>query len=183
MKYGGAVLEYFFNPLRVANISVRGLVGGGTATLNRFRLEGLPFLGGRFPGQGNFGSGNLDPGNINLGNLVERLRGRFPFEGIDLDSRLEVKEAFLVMGAGGQRYVERDREVSPRFRRRLSVHRSSGSLRRSAGRVHRQRGRSVSILNTSIQFAQYWPISKDMGGHLPGLFSNLSRLLPRRRHS
>ena len=97
MKYGGAVLEYFFNPLSVANISVRGLVGGGTATLNRFRLDGLPFLGGRFPVRGNFGSGNLGLGNTNLGNLAERLGGRFPFEGIDLDGRLEVKEAFLVM--------------------------------------------------------------------------------------
>lgn len=116
MKYGGAVFEYFFNPLRVANISVRGLVGGGTATLNRFRLEGL-----RFPGRGNFGLRNLDLGSINLGNLVERLGGRFPFEGIDLDSLLE-------------------------------------------------RGRSVSILNTSRQFAQYCPVSKDLGGRLRGLF-------------
>ena len=96
MKYGGAVLEYFFNPTRVANISVRGLVGGGTATLNRFGFEGLP-LRGRFPGRGDFGLGNLDLGNINPGNLVERLGGRFPFDDIDLDSLLEVEETFLVM--------------------------------------------------------------------------------------
>ncbi len=37
MKYGGAVLKYFFNPTRVANISVRGLVGAGRANLSQLR--------------------------------------------------------------------------------------------------------------------------------------------------
>jgi hypothetical protein len=101
MKYGGAVLEYFFNPTRVANISVRGLVGGGKATLNRFGFEGLRLRGG-FPGRGNFGLGdfdlgNLDLGNINLGNFAGRFGGRFPFDDIDLSRILKVEETFLVM--------------------------------------------------------------------------------------
>ena len=36
MRYGGAVLEYFTNPSRLVNFSVRGLVGAGSATLTRF---------------------------------------------------------------------------------------------------------------------------------------------------
>jgi hypothetical protein len=104
MKYGGAVLEYFFNPSRVVNISARGLVGGGTATLNRFGF-------GRFPGFGNgfldLGGilGNLDLGNIDLGEITRRFGGgrgfdldRLPLDRLDLDLRnvLEVDETFLV---------------------------------------------------------------------------------------
>ena len=92
MKYGGAVIEYFFNPSRVANISVRGLVGGGTATLNA--IPGLPLRGG-FPGRGDFRFGNFDLGNFDLDGLVRRLGGRFG--DIDLSSLLEVEETFLVM--------------------------------------------------------------------------------------
>jgi hypothetical protein len=33
MTYGGFVLEYFFQPTRLVNFSVKGLVGGGKATL------------------------------------------------------------------------------------------------------------------------------------------------------
>lgn len=101
VKYGGAVLEYFFNPTRVANISLRGLVGGGKATLNRFGFDGFRLRGG-FPGRGNFRLGDidlgkLDLGNIDLGSLGGRFDGRFPFDGLDLDSLLEVEETFLVM--------------------------------------------------------------------------------------
>ena len=99
MKYGGAVLEYFFNPTRVANISVRGLVGGGKATLSRFNFDGLP-LRGRFPGRGGFGLGdlglgNLDLGNVDLNSLIGRFGGRF--DDIGLSRILNVEETFLVM--------------------------------------------------------------------------------------
>ena len=92
MKYGGAVLEYFFNPTRVANISVRGLVGAGRANLSRFNFDGLP-LRGRFPGRGNFGLGDLDLGNLD--SLIGRFGGRF--DDVDLSRILNVEETFLVM--------------------------------------------------------------------------------------
>jgi hypothetical protein len=93
MRYGGAVMEYFFNPSRVANISVRGLVGAGSATLNRLRLGRI--FPNRFPGLGDF---DLD--NINLGNLAGGFGLGRPFgldlDDLDLDSLLEVEETFLV---------------------------------------------------------------------------------------
>jgi len=36
MTYGGGVFEYFVNQGSLVNVSVRGLVGGGSATLSRF---------------------------------------------------------------------------------------------------------------------------------------------------
>ncbi len=40
MGYGGAVFEYFFNPSRLVNYSVRGLIGAGHATFNGSGLDG-----------------------------------------------------------------------------------------------------------------------------------------------
>ncbi len=43
MTYGGFVLEYFFQPNRLVNFSVKGLVGGGKATLpGRFGDRPIP---------------------------------------------------------------------------------------------------------------------------------------------
>ena len=44
MTYGGFVAEYFFRSDQLVNFSVKGLVGGGTATVagNRGRLDDLP---------------------------------------------------------------------------------------------------------------------------------------------
>jgi hypothetical protein len=81
MKYGGAVLEYFVNPSRLFNLSFRGLVGAGTATLNRSPL-------GRFPAPGSLG--DLDFFRTDLG---RRLHNRL--EGLDLQSG-EVDETFFV---------------------------------------------------------------------------------------
>ena len=81
MKYGGAVLEYFVNPSRLVNLSFRGLVGGGTATLNR-----SPF--GRFPEPERLA--NLDFFRTDLG---RRVRGRL--DGIDLQ-RGDIDETFFV---------------------------------------------------------------------------------------
>lgn len=80
MKYGGAVLEYFVNPSRMVNFSVRGLVGGGTATINRFGSI-------RFP--------------LPLGNIDRRFRGRplgldLPLGEFDLSAFQEVDETFFV---------------------------------------------------------------------------------------
>ena len=95
MKYGGAVLEYFVNPSRMVNFSVRGLVGGGTATINRFGF-------GRFPILNSFGSlgdvfSDLDFSRINLGDIDRRSRGgRLGFDRIDPNEFLEVDQTFLV---------------------------------------------------------------------------------------
>lgn len=99
MKYGGAVLEYFVNPSRMVNFSVRGLVGGGSATINRFGFGRLPNFRG-FNGLGNSFS-DLDFSRINLGDIDRRLRGRLPgidlrLEDIDLNAFQEVNETFLV---------------------------------------------------------------------------------------
>ncbi len=40
MGYGGATFEYFFNPDRLVNFSVRGLVGAGHATFNNSGRDG-----------------------------------------------------------------------------------------------------------------------------------------------
>ncbi len=40
MGYGGGVFEYFFNPGRLVNYSIRGLVGAGHATFNNSGLDG-----------------------------------------------------------------------------------------------------------------------------------------------
>lgn len=50
MTYGGGVLEYFVNPSKLVNLSFRGLVGGGSATLGAFgggvfESEEFPFAG------------------------------------------------------------------------------------------------------------------------------------------
>lgn len=37
MTYGGAVVEYFMNPSSLVNLSFRGLVGGGSATVGGLR--------------------------------------------------------------------------------------------------------------------------------------------------
>ena len=98
MKYGGAVLEYFVNPSRMVNFSVRGLVGGGSATINRFGFGRLPNFSG-FDGLNGLGDlfSNLDFSGINVGDLDRRLRGRrLGFDGIDLNQVLEVDQTFLV---------------------------------------------------------------------------------------
>lgn len=66
MAYGGFVVEYFINPSRLVNFSVKGLVGGGNASVSVFRgnfprfPDEMPFdinpllqqLGNRFGNQG-----------------------------------------------------------------------------------------------------------------------------------
>ncbi len=92
-------MEYFVNPSRLVNISVRGLVGGGTATINRFGFSRFPILNG-FSNLDDVFS-DLDFSRINLGNIDRRFRGRplgfdlLPGE-IDLNAFQEVDETFLV---------------------------------------------------------------------------------------
>ncbi|GMR22020.1 MAG: hypothetical protein BMS9Abin37_0344 [Acidobacteriota bacterium] len=73
MTYGGGVFEYFVNQASLVNVSVRGLVGGGNAT-----------LGASFPG---FDLGGL--GGFDMGGFGHRRgnQGRFPgnLGGVDLD--------------------------------------------------------------------------------------------------
>lgn len=79
MTYGGGVFEYFLNQGSLVNVSVRGLVGGGSATLGTgfpgFDAGGLGRFGGRFPG--NFRG-------VDLESLARRFEGRF-----DLDDLLD----------------------------------------------------------------------------------------------
>ena len=74
MTYGGGVFEYFVNQGSLVNVSVRGLVGGGSAT-----------LGESFPG---FDLGGL--GGFDFGGFGQRggNQGRFPgsFGRVDLDN-------------------------------------------------------------------------------------------------
>jgi hypothetical protein len=107
MRYGGAVLEYFVNPSRLLNVSVRSLVGGGTATLNR-----SPF--GRFPG-----SEGPDDVDFFRFDLDRRFRGRpermDPFVGEvdetflvaepEVNATLNVTEKFRIGFGGGYRFI------------------------------------------------------------------------------
>ncbi|HSF17942.1 MAG TPA: hypothetical protein VLK65_20560 [Vicinamibacteria bacterium] len=82
MTYGGGVVEYFVNPTSLINLSLRGLVGGGTATvggpfrglLGFDRGRGFPFdlrgvdLPAGLPG---LGAGSLE-------DVLERFGSAFP---------------------------------------------------------------------------------------------------------
>lgn len=94
MTYGGFVAEYFFRSEKLVNFSVKGLIGGGTATVSgspgRFDdLDDLPFeipseFRDRFRGRGiNFPS---IPGFPGFPNFPE-----FPFPFFD-----DVSESFFV---------------------------------------------------------------------------------------
>ncbi|MGH9461747.1 MAG: hypothetical protein ACRD1X_11055 [Vicinamibacteria bacterium] len=89
MRYGGAVLEYFVNPSRLVNFSVRGLLGGGTASIQR-RFGPFPVFRGRSdPFYG------VDFSTINRGH--DRPRGfDYPVSNFDKGYFQEVDESFLV---------------------------------------------------------------------------------------
>ena len=97
MTYGGGVFEYFVNQGSLVNVSVRGLVGGGSATLGTsfpgVDLGGLGGLGGfdfggfgQRPGnRGRFPANFANLGSIDLDNLARRFEGRFDLDDLDFD--------------------------------------------------------------------------------------------------
>jgi hypothetical protein len=90
MTYGGGVFEYFVNQGSLVNVSVRGLVGGGSASFeNDFpfhfdvrgigRGAGVDFGGRGNPGRGGFG--NL--GNIDIDSIVNPVGGFLDLDALD----------------------------------------------------------------------------------------------------
>jgi hypothetical protein len=117
MTYGGAVVEYFVNQGSLVNVSVRGLVGGGRATLGS-PFENRPFdpfdlddLRVNLP---HFGRGPLN-------DIFQQFRRRFPdddFPFLDLerssdffvaepevDVMLNLTERFRLSLGGGYRFI------------------------------------------------------------------------------
>lgn len=109
MTYGGGVVEYFINSDSLVNVSVRGLVGGGSASLSRFarpsEYREFPLSVFR-PGRG--GRGGFD--RIDFGDLTERLddltsdQTFFVFEP-EVDVMLNVTEKFRLSFGGGYRFT------------------------------------------------------------------------------
>ena len=105
MRYGGAVMEYFVNPSRLLNVSVRGLVGGGTATLNRSQFR-------RFPPES---LANFDFSRIDLDRRFRRPERVDPLVGEvdetflvaepEVNATLNVTEKFRIGFGGGYRFI------------------------------------------------------------------------------
>ena len=82
MTYGGGVVEYFVNSDSLVNVSVRGLVGGGSAPLDR-SFPGFDF---DFERPGRFPFGSIDiPISNEIGRLFPELGGR----SVDFDDLFE----------------------------------------------------------------------------------------------
>lgn len=102
MTYGGGVFEYFVNQGSLVNVSVRGLVGGGSATVGR-RLSFEPFEHERDDRGLDFGFGRLPgngpgfPGNIDVVPILDRVGGFLDRNGLDfLDRDVSASSSFFV---------------------------------------------------------------------------------------
>ena len=117
MTYGGGVFEYFINQGSLVNVSVRGLVGGGNATLDSgFRSFGRELGRGGFPLNipGFGGRGNV-PGFPN--DLGRRFSEEFDIDDIfaaetsffvaepQIDVVLNISEKFRFSVGGGYRFI------------------------------------------------------------------------------
>ncbi len=96
MTYGGGVFEYFLNQGSLVNISVRGLIGGGSASVRPFRGFDRDFRGaGNFLGGIDFGSTGRGGGFV--GDLFGRGGDRFDFDRSDPDlSGFDASTSFFV---------------------------------------------------------------------------------------
>lgn len=87
MTYGGGVFEYFVNQGSLVNVSVRGLVGGGSVTLGTsfpgVDLGGIGGFGQRPGNRGRFPANFANFGSIDLDNLARRFEGRFDLDDLD----------------------------------------------------------------------------------------------------
>ena len=106
MRYGGAVMEYFVNPSRLLNVSVRGLVGGGTATLNRSQFRRVP--GPESLANFDFSRNDLDRrfrrperGDLFVGEVDETFLVAEP----EVNATLNVTEKFRIGFGGGYRFI------------------------------------------------------------------------------
>lgn len=117
MTYGGGVVEYFVNSGSLVNFSVRGLVGGGSATLGG-PFDDFPIDLRRF---GDFHVNLPGFGRGSLNSLFNRFRGSFPdrdFPFFDLNQSadffvaepeanvmLNVTERIRLSFGGGYRFI------------------------------------------------------------------------------
>ena len=103
MTYGGGVVEYFLNQDSLVNVSVRGLVGGGNATIGPSFNDDFDFGFGSFDFGGiDFGRGAGGIGNArffpnvrgDVGNLLGRFADRFDVE--DLEDAFATSSSFFI---------------------------------------------------------------------------------------
>ena len=117
MTCGGGVFEYFINQGSLVNVSVRGLVGGGKATLD----SGFPSFdrdfgrGNDFPSFGGSGSRGNVPGFVNV--LGRRFSEDFDLDDIfatetsffiaepEVNVILNISETFRLGVGGGYRFI------------------------------------------------------------------------------
>jgi hypothetical protein len=124
MTYGGGVLEYFFNPDPVLNLSVRGLIGGGTATVGggylydpRAELD----FGHGFPFGDVFGRAGLDPGFLQDrfrhpdGSPTEGVRSSFFIAEPEVNVMLNLTQKFRLSFGGSYRFIGGARGLSDRI--------------------------------------------------------------------
>ncbi|GEM_PF-768333 len=111
MTYGGGVFEYFINQGSLVNVSVRGLVGGGNATLD----SGFPF--GRDFGRGNDFPSFGGRGSRGFVDLTRRFSEDFNLDDIfatqtsffiaepEVNVILNISERFRLGVGGGYRFI------------------------------------------------------------------------------
>jgi hypothetical protein len=123
MAYGGFVVEYFINPSRLVNFSVKGLVGGGNANVSAFRgnfprfPDKMPFdidpvlqqLGNRFGSQGR---GPGFPSDFRFSNLpgfrfadLDPIEESFFIAEPEANVILNISERFRLGFGGGYRFI------------------------------------------------------------------------------
>ena len=103
MTYGGAVVEYFVNQGSLVNLSFRGLVGGGSASLGT-SFASRPFDG---PGRGPFDDRSFRrgfPGDERPSRDVER-SSDFLVAEPELNLMLNVSERIRLSFGGGYRFI------------------------------------------------------------------------------
>jgi hypothetical protein len=117
MAYGGFVVEYFLNANRLVNFSVKGLVGGGNATVSPFRgdfrrlAEHVPFnitptlqqLGNRFGFRGDYRFPNLERLPIPI--LDDPIEESFFIAEPEANVYLNLTETFTLGFGGGYRFI------------------------------------------------------------------------------
>lgn len=120
MTYGGFVAEYFFSSDQLVNFSVKGLIGGGTATVSGFRgrfddLDDLPIklpfdFPNRFRGRGfDFPSIPGFPGFPNFPDfpfpIFDDINESFFVAEPEVNLNLNITEMIRIGFGGGYRFI------------------------------------------------------------------------------